>query len=94
MSLTAFVFLLLGLLFILLSGIGLLRMPTFFARLQATSKASTLGSMFTFLAACFHFQDLSVMIKSLGVMALLLVGTSVATHAMIQAAKLKHYDKR
>ncbi|NPA74431.1 MAG: monovalent cation/H(+) antiporter subunit G [Epsilonproteobacteria bacterium] len=45
----------LGVLLLLLSGLGLLRMPDTLSRMQAATKASTLGSLLVILGvACFE----------------------------------------
>ncbi len=45
------VFILLGTLFLILSSIGLLRMPDTLTRMQAATKASTLGTILVILGA-------------------------------------------
>lgn len=52
-------FLLAGSLFILLSAIGVLRMPDLFTRMSATTKASTLGVGFVLIGTAFFWMDRS-----------------------------------
>ena len=47
--------LLLGALFMLLAGVGLVRLPDLYLRMSATSKAATLGASLVLLGAALHF---------------------------------------
>jgi multicomponent Na+:H+ antiporter subunit G len=53
MTIVGNVLILLGSAFLLLGGIGLLRMPDVYNRLQAGTKASTLGAMSVLLGSAF-----------------------------------------
>jgi monovalent cation/proton antiporter MnhG/PhaG subunit len=58
-------FILFGVTLQLLASFGLLRFPSFIYRLQASSKASTLGFGVILLAAAIHFNTLEVWIKAI-----------------------------
>jgi multicomponent Na+:H+ antiporter subunit G len=51
------VFWLAGTLFALLAAVGLLRMPDVFTRMQASTKASTLGLACLLIGAAVHSSD-------------------------------------
>lgn len=79
-----------GALFIFLAGLGILKMPTFFMRMQTTSKASTLGVILVLTGASIMNQSLEAGIKTLIISFFLLLTTPVAVHALAEAAtKLK-----
>ena len=61
----SYVFIFLGALFLLLAGVGMIRMPTFFMRMQATSKASTLGVILVLIGINISQPSLELAIKSL-----------------------------
>lgn len=77
-----------GAFFILVAGIGLVRMPDLFLRMSATAKASTLGVIFTFGAAIVYFQDLAVTSRCLAAIIFLLVTSPVAAHMIGRAGYL------
>lgn len=53
MTIASYVFLMIGALFYLLGGLGVLRMPDTFNRIQAGTKATTLGSFSMILGVLF-----------------------------------------
>ncbi len=57
MTLAGDLFLLLGAAFIGLSGLGLLRMPDVYNRIQAGTKAATLGVLAVLLGIGFHYPE-------------------------------------
>jgi multicomponent Na+:H+ antiporter subunit G len=69
-----------------LSGVGLLRMPDVYIRLQVTSKASSLGIALLMLGVSAHFEDLSVTIRALLVVVFLFLTAPVAAHVIGRAA--------
>ena len=80
------ILLLIGMFFILVASIGLVRMPDLMIRMHAATKAGTLGAGFVMLAVANHFAKLSVTIESI-VIILFLFGTApVAAHLIGRAA--------
>lgn len=79
-------FLLFGSLFLLVGGIGILRMPDFFTRLHPAGIIDTLA-MTLLLAglSCFSI-DLIVTIKLILIFALLLITGPTSSHAIARAA--------
>jgi multicomponent Na+:H+ antiporter subunit G len=80
------VLLIVGAAFLLLAAIGIVRMPDLFMRMQAASKASTLGVGFLVLAAGVYFGDLAIMIRVLLVIAFLFLTAPVAAHIIARSA--------
>lgn len=78
--------LLIGSIFMLLAGIGVLRMPDLFMRMQAATKAATLGAGFMLLGVAVHFQDQAITARSLLVIAFLFLTAPVAAHMIARAA--------
>lgn len=79
-----------GAAFTLLGALGTLRMPDLFTRLQASTKAGTLGVCCIMVAAAIHFVDLAVAVRALLVIAFLFLTAPVAAHIIARAA---HYTR-
>ncbi|HET9529552.1 MAG TPA: monovalent cation/H(+) antiporter subunit G [Blastocatellia bacterium] len=75
-----------GALFLLLAGVGVIRMPDLFMRMQAATKASTLGVGCTLVAVMVYFGSFGVAIRALLVIAFLLLTAPVAAHMIGRAA--------
>ena len=75
-----------GALFMLLAGLGIVRMPDLYTRMSATSKAATLGSGLVMLAAAFHFGEFSITVRVLAIIVFLLLTVPVAAHRIGRAA--------
>jgi multicomponent Na+:H+ antiporter subunit G len=82
---TAFL-LVVGGLFMLLGGVGVLRMPDLFMRMQASTKAATLGAGCMLTAVAIHFGDLAVGARALLVIAFVFLTAPVAAHMIARAA--------
>jgi multicomponent Na+:H+ antiporter subunit G len=85
-DLAASFLLFIGSVFLLLAGVGIIRMPDLYSRIQASTKAATLGVGCIVLAMAFHFIDLGVTIRSLLVIAFLFTTAPVAAHIIGRAA--------
>ncbi|MBX3360229.1 MAG: monovalent cation/H(+) antiporter subunit G [Phycisphaeraceae bacterium] len=77
-----------GAAFTLLGALGTLRMPDLYTRLQASTKAGTLGVTCIMVAAAIHFMELAVAVRALLVVAFLFLTAPVAAHIIARAA---HY---
>ncbi len=75
-----------GAVFTLLGALGTLRMPDLFTRLQASTKAGTLGVTCIMVAAGIHFMDLAVGVRAFLVVAFLFLTAPVAAHIIARAA--------
>lgn len=82
---TAFL-LLFGSLFMLLAAVGVLRMPDVLTRMQAASKAATLGIACVFLGLAVHFQELGVASRAVLVIGFVFLTAPVAAHMLGRAA--------
>jgi multicomponent Na+:H+ antiporter subunit G len=79
-------FIVLGGLFLLLSAVGLVRMPDLFTRMQAAAKASTLGSALTLVGLALYFGELAVTSKAVATIIFLMLTAPVAAHMIARAA--------
>jgi multicomponent Na+:H+ antiporter subunit G len=84
------VFLILGSLFILLSAVGLLRMPDLFIRMSATTKASTLGIGLVLTGTAIFWGDIGIAARAVSIIIFLLLTAPVAAHIIGRAA---YFDK-
>jgi multicomponent Na+:H+ antiporter subunit G len=72
--------------FALLAAIGVLRMPDVFTRMQASTKASTLGLGCLLIGAALQMGDLASFIRAASIGAFVLLTTPVAGHVIARAA--------
>ncbi|MCG6925944.1 MAG: monovalent cation/H(+) antiporter subunit G [Acidobacteria bacterium] len=82
---TAAALLILGSAFMLLAGVGLIRLPDLFLRMSATAKAATLGASLTVLGAAAHFGDAATAGKGLVIVFFLFLTAPVAAHKIGRA---------
>jgi len=76
----------LGGLFCLLAAAGIVVMPDLYTRMQAASKAVTLGASSIVLAAAVHFGEADVTARCVLVCVFLLVTIPAASHLIARAA--------
>lgn len=72
--------------FMLLAGVGVVRMPDLFMRMQAATKAATLGVGCMLLAVAVHFGELTIVTRALLVTAFVFLTAPVAAHMIARAA--------
>ena len=72
----------------LLAGVGVLRMPDVFTRMQASTKASTLGLGCLLAGLAIQHPDLSFVIRAFSIGAFMMLTTAVSAHAIARAAAL------
>jgi multicomponent Na+:H+ antiporter subunit G len=77
---------LVGAVLMLLAGLGVVRMPDLFTRMQAATKAASLGSGTALLAVALHFDDLSVIIRALLAIAFIFLTAPISAHMIARAA--------
>jgi multicomponent Na+:H+ antiporter subunit G len=75
-----------GSIFILLAGVGLVRMPDLFLRMSASTKAATLGVGTTLLGVAVYFGDFATFIRAGAIIVFLLLTAPVAAHLIGRAA--------
>ena len=77
---------LVGSAFALLAAVGVLRMPDVFTRMQASTKASTLGLGCLLLGSALHMGDFATLIRVSSIAAFVLLTTPVAGHVIARAS--------
>ena len=80
------VFILVGAIFLFSAGLGLLRMPDAYTRIQAGTKASTLGNMLVLIGLAFYHPGWTFRLILVGYF--VLVTNPVSSHALSRAAWL------
>jgi len=72
--------------FALLAAVGVLRMPDVFTRMQASTKASTLGLGCLLIGTALQMGDFASFIRTAGIGAFVLLTTPVAGHVIARAS--------
>jgi multicomponent Na+:H+ antiporter subunit G len=72
----------------LLAGVGVLRMPDVFTRMQASTKASTLGLGCLLAGLAIQRPEVSFVIRALSIGAFMMLTTAVSAHVIARAAAL------
>jgi multicomponent Na+:H+ antiporter subunit G len=78
------ILILLGAVFLFSAGLGMLRMPDAYTRIQAGTKASTLGTMLVLAGIAFYHPGWSL--KLLIVVYFVLMTNPISSHALARAA--------
>ncbi|BAM02814.1 monovalent cation/H(+) antiporter subunit G [Phycisphaera mikurensis] len=76
----------LGVALCLLAGVGILRMPDVYTRMQASTKAGTLGIGLIMVSVALHFRDAVTGLQAALVIAFLFLTAPVASHLISRAA--------
>ncbi len=79
---------LVGAAFALLAAVGVVRMPDVFTRMQASTKASTLGLACLLLGSALQLGDFSSFVRVASIGAFILLTTPVAAHVIARASYL------
>ena len=72
----------------LLAAVGVLRMPDVFTRMQASTKASTLGLGCLLAGLALQHPEVSVVLRAGSIGAFMMLTTAVAAHVIARAAAL------
>jgi multicomponent Na+:H+ antiporter subunit G len=80
------IIILLGVLLIIIASIGIVRLPDFYLRMSAITKAATLGLAFVLIGLSVHFNDLELTVKSVIIISLVFLTSPVGAHAIARAA--------
>lgn len=75
-----------GVIFMLIGGIGLLRLPNVLARMHGAGNASTVGVACLLLSAGIHFWDQNLFLRMVMLIALIFATGPISTAAMARAA--------
>jgi multicomponent Na+:H+ antiporter subunit G len=73
---------------VLLAALGVLRMPDVFTRMQASTKASTLGLGLLLAGLALRHPELSFIVRALSIAAFTMLTTAVAAHVIARAAAM------
>jgi multicomponent Na+:H+ antiporter subunit G len=73
----------------LLSAIGVLRMPDVFTRMQASTKASTLGLACLLAGLAIRRPEAAIVFRAVSIGAFMMLTTAVAAHVIARAAALR-----
>ncbi len=84
---------LLGSFITFIAALGIVRMPDFFLRLQAITKATTLGIGLTLTGLIFHFNDLHITPRIVLILFLVFLTTPVSAHMLSRVAYLSSTPK-
>jgi multicomponent Na+:H+ antiporter subunit G len=77
-----------GATFALLAAVGVVRMPDLFTRMQAASKASTLGLGCLLIGTAVELGDSASVARAVSIAAFVMLTTPVASHVVARAAHL------
>jgi multicomponent Na+:H+ antiporter subunit G len=75
-----------GIAFIGIAAVGILRMPDVYTRMSAVTKAVALGVGFILIGVVFHFNDTTVLVKATVIFVFLAFSLSVSAHVIGLAA--------
>jgi multicomponent Na+:H+ antiporter subunit G len=73
---------------VLLAAVGIVRMPDLFTRMQAATKASTLGLGCLLAAAAIALPDSSAVVRAVSIGAFIMLTSPVSNHVIARAAYL------
>lgn len=76
----------LGTLFILLAGIGLIRMPDLYLRISVTTKAVTLGVGLLLLGTALYFKEISITTRAIAIIFFLFLTAPIGAHLIGRAS--------
>ncbi|WP_437978357.1 monovalent cation/H(+) antiporter subunit G [Sorangium sp. So ce295] len=75
-----------GTFFMFVASLGVLRLPDFYARIHAPTKAATLGLAFLLAALALHFRELSSVTKAALALLFVAVTAPLGAHILARAA--------
>ena len=86
MSIAGTVFIALGLAFMVITALGMIRLPDFYSRVHAVSKSETLGIMLVLLGLILHEGATMVSLKIGLILVFVAVANPVGAHLLTRAA--------
>ena len=86
LDILSWIFLVIGSSFIIIGGIGLLRLPDFYTRIHAASVTDTVGSWLVLIGLMLQAGLNLVTVKLVLVLIFLLMTSPLASHALAKAA--------
>ncbi len=85
-SAATFTCLAVGTAFLVIAGIGVLRLPDVYCRASAATKAATLGIGLILISAALHFGTLAVTTRVIATIAFVLLTSPISAHVICRAA--------
>jgi len=82
----SFVLFLVGMVFMLLAAVGVLRMPDLFTRMHSSTKSATLGVGCVMLGVALYFGDFAIATRAFAVTVFVFLTAPVAAHMLARAA--------
>jgi multicomponent Na+:H+ antiporter subunit G len=86
------ILLVIGVFFMFVGAIGVLRMPDLFMRMSATTKSVTLGVSFMLAAVAVHFNELGLATRVAATIAFLFLTAPVAAHMIGRAGYARQVE--
>lgn len=80
------ILMLIGAAFMLITALGVLRLPDLFMRMHSNTKSATLGVFCIMMGLSLHFGDFSTFVRALAVVLFLVVTAPVAAQMIARAA--------
>ena len=90
MEIIGFIFAFIGVIIFIISGIGMLRMPDYFTRMHAGTKASTLGILFICIGMSFYEPSWAL---KLLLLALFVILTNPLSSSVVAIASYRSGEK-
>lgn len=75
-----------GVAFMVIASVGLLRMPDFYIRMSAITKAASLGLGFIVLGVGIYFHTPTILVKVLAIIFFVFLTSPVSAHVIARAA--------
>lgn len=75
-----------GVLFVVIGAVGLLRLPDFYIRVSAITKAATVGVACIMIGVALNYNEISVALKAFAVVLFLMITSPIASHIIGRAA--------
>lgn len=95
-DLVSAVLILIGATFMLISAIGMVRLPDFYTRNSASTKAVVLGVLLILLGVGIHYNDITIFIEIFAILFFIFLISPLAAHIISRAAvitRVKFWDK-
>lgn len=85
--------LILGALFVLISAIGLLRLPDLYMRMHATTKTTSMGVTLILAGIIMAYPEVTIVIKGFLIIIFIFLTAPLGTHMISKAGHLLHIKK-
>ena len=85
-DIVSLILLLLGIIFVFIAGVGLIRMPDMFLRMSASTKAATLGLMLILVGTAVYFREVGVASRAIATAIFVFLTAPVSAHLIGRAA--------